>query len=94
MHLMHWDKLGQDNKNQMNTETNWSVSQIKEEIQQAFREFVVARRMREGIEISIDILEDEAVEIVKGFFEDMRIDEAEDMVDDIESSGRSKWISG
>jgi hypothetical protein len=78
----------------MNTETNWSVSQIKEEIQQAFREFVVARRMREGIEISIDILEDEAVEIVKGFFEDMRIDEAEDMVDDIESSGRSKWISG
>jgi hypothetical protein len=94
MHLMQWDKLVQDNKNQMNTETNWSVSQIKEEIQQAFREFVVARRMREGIEISIDILEDEAVEIVKGFFEDMRIDEAEDMVDDIESSGRSKWISG
>jgi|TARA_Y100000817_G_C16354240_1_gene322955 hypothetical protein len=91
---MQWDKLVQDNKNQMNTETNWSVSQIKEEIQQAFREFVVARRMREGIEISIDILEDEAVEIVKGFFEDMRIDEAEDMVDDIESSGRSKWISG
>ena len=27
-------------------------------------------------------------------FEDMRIDEAEDLVDDIESSGRSKWISG